>query len=184
MLCCAELLSCVWLFATLWTIAHQAPLSIVCSRQEYWSGLPCPPPGDPLLHCRRILYHLAHQGKSKNTGVGSLSVSQGNFLTQESNQGLLHCRWIFTNWVTCRISISPKTLSPRFNPVPAYRGQILATIPDTNWPFKGLKWPFKGRGVCWREAAKWAFLSLTKGLHGNQDTLWESNMKAILFFRV
>ena len=33
-------------FATPWTIAHQAPLSIGFSRQEYWSGLPCPPPGD------------------------------------------------------------------------------------------------------------------------------------------
>ena len=30
-----------------WSIAHQAPLSMVFSRQEYWSGLPCPPPGDP-----------------------------------------------------------------------------------------------------------------------------------------
>ena len=34
------------LFATLWTIAHQAPLSMGFSRQEYWSGLPCSPPGD------------------------------------------------------------------------------------------------------------------------------------------
>ena len=34
-------------------------------------------------------------GKSKNTGVGSLSFLQGIFLTQESNQGLRHCRWIF-----------------------------------------------------------------------------------------
>ena len=39
-------LSCVQLFATLWTVAHQAPLSMGFSRQEYWSGLPCPPPGD------------------------------------------------------------------------------------------------------------------------------------------
>jgi len=31
---------------TLWTIAHQAPLSMGFSTQEYWSGLPCPPPGD------------------------------------------------------------------------------------------------------------------------------------------
>ena len=31
---------------TLWTIARQAPLSTGFSRQEYWSGLPCPPPGD------------------------------------------------------------------------------------------------------------------------------------------
>jgi len=39
-------LSHVQLFATLWTVAHQAPPSMGFSRQEYWSGLPCPPPGD------------------------------------------------------------------------------------------------------------------------------------------
>ena len=43
---CAWLLSCVRLFATPWTIAHQAPLSMGVSRQEYWSGLPFLPPGD------------------------------------------------------------------------------------------------------------------------------------------
>ena len=36
----------VRLCATLWTVAFQAPLSVGFSRQEYWSGLPCPPPGD------------------------------------------------------------------------------------------------------------------------------------------
>ena len=34
------------LFETLWTVAFQAPLSTGFSRQEYWSGLPCPPPED------------------------------------------------------------------------------------------------------------------------------------------
>ena len=43
----AQSLSCVWLFATPWTVAHQAPLSMGCSRQEYWSGLPFPSPGGP-----------------------------------------------------------------------------------------------------------------------------------------
>ena len=38
--------SCVLLFATLLTVTHQAPLSMGFSRQEYWSGLTCPPPGD------------------------------------------------------------------------------------------------------------------------------------------
>ena len=38
--------SCVRFFATLWTVAHQAPLSMGFSRQEYLSGLPCPPPRD------------------------------------------------------------------------------------------------------------------------------------------
>ena len=35
-----------WLCATPWTVAHQAPLSMGFSRQEYWGGLPRPPPGD------------------------------------------------------------------------------------------------------------------------------------------
>ena len=39
-------LSRVWLFATPWTVAHQAPQSMEFSRQEYWSGLPFPSPGD------------------------------------------------------------------------------------------------------------------------------------------
>ena len=48
----AKLLSPVQLFATLWTIARQAPLSIEFFRQEYWSELPWPPPGnlpDPVI---------------------------------------------------------------------------------------------------------------------------------------
>ena len=69
-LCCAYSLSHVQLFVTPWTVARQAPLSMRFSRQEYWSGLPCPPPGifqtqelNPgLPHCRRILYCLSHQG--------------------------------------------------------------------------------------------------------------------------
>ena len=36
----------VRLFGTPWTVAHQTPLSVGFFRQEYWSGLPCPPPGD------------------------------------------------------------------------------------------------------------------------------------------
>ena len=48
----------------------QAPLSMGFSSQEYYSGLPCPSPGDlltqglnpGLLHCGQILYHLSHQG--------------------------------------------------------------------------------------------------------------------------
>ena len=36
----------VWLFATPWTVAYKAPLSMEFSRQEYWSGLPFPYPGD------------------------------------------------------------------------------------------------------------------------------------------
>ena len=44
---CARALSHVRFFATLWTVSRQAPLSMGLSRQEYWSGLPFPSPGDP-----------------------------------------------------------------------------------------------------------------------------------------
>ena len=64
--------------------------------------LPCPPPGDlpnpgiepksPTLQADSLPFESP--GKPKNTGVGSLSLLQGNFLTQELNWGLLHCKWI------------------------------------------------------------------------------------------
>ena len=44
--CVLSCFSHVRVFETLWTVASQAPLSMGFSRQEYWSGLPCPPPGD------------------------------------------------------------------------------------------------------------------------------------------
>ena len=63
-------LSCVRLFATPWTVVYQALPSMGFSRQECWSGLPFPSPGDlptqelnpGLLHCRQTLYRLSHQG--------------------------------------------------------------------------------------------------------------------------
>ena len=72
-LLCFCILSLPWLvtiwICPLWTIAHQAPLSMGFSRLEYWSGLPFPSPGifptqgsNPgLQHCRQTLYHLGHQ---------------------------------------------------------------------------------------------------------------------------
>ena len=45
-ICILSRFTCVRLFATLWAIARQPPLSMGFSRQEYWSGLPCPPVGD------------------------------------------------------------------------------------------------------------------------------------------
>ena len=50
--------SCVQLFVTPWTVARQAPLSMEFSRQEYWSGLLCPPTKLilPHLECSRGLW--------------------------------------------------------------------------------------------------------------------------------
>ena len=72
------------------------------SRQEYGSGLPCPPSGDltnlemelrsPAL--RQDFLPCKPPGKPKNTELSSLSLLHGNFTTQELNWDLLHCRWI------------------------------------------------------------------------------------------
>ena len=65
------------------------------SRQEYWSGLPCPPPGDipdPGIEPRSPAFQedsllSEPPEKPKNTGVDSLSLLQGIFPTQEFEQG-------------------------------------------------------------------------------------------------
>ena len=99
-----------------WTAACQVPLSMGFSRQEYWSGLPCPPPGDlpnpgiesrsPTLQADSLLTEPS--GKPKNTGVGSLSLLQGIFPTSELNRDPLHCSWILYELSNQRI---PGTLN-------------------------------------------------------------------------
>ena len=51
-------LSHVWLFVTPWTAAHQAPLSMGFSRQEYWSGVPLPSPSMILAYAKEELPEL------------------------------------------------------------------------------------------------------------------------------
>ena len=53
--CVLSRFSCAWLFTTPWTVACQPPLSMGFSRQEYWTGLPCPPPRGSLPPRDRIL---------------------------------------------------------------------------------------------------------------------------------
>ena len=81
--------------------------SMEFSSPEYWNGSPLPYPGDlsyPGIEPRSLTLQADSlpgepQGKPKNTGVGSVSLLQGIFPTQESNQGQLYCRQIlFTNW--------------------------------------------------------------------------------------
>ena len=64
-----QLLSCVQLIATPWTVAHQAPLSMEFSQQEYWSGTPFPPSG-----------HLPDPG-IKPASPGSPALAGGFFNT-------------------------------------------------------------------------------------------------------
>ena len=82
------------------------PSRLLCpcgfSRQEYWSGLPCPPPEDlpnpgikprsPTLQVDSLLSEPP--GKPKETEMHSLALLQGIFSTQKLNWGLLHCKQI------------------------------------------------------------------------------------------
>ena len=72
-MCVLSHFSRVWLFVTLWTVTHQAPLSMGFSKQEFWKRLPCSPPGDlpapgiklvSHVSCigRQIFYHWSHLG--------------------------------------------------------------------------------------------------------------------------
>ena len=118
-----DIVSCVWLFATPWTIAHQAPMSMGFSRQEYWSGLPCCPPGDlPGLGTEPTsLTFVVLAGRFFATSAtweahlqyitryGSLSLNLFSFFlimaNRWGNSGWLyflglpnHCRWWLQPW--------------------------------------------------------------------------------------
>ena len=85
-----------------WIVACKVPLSMEFSRQEYWGGQTFLSPGDllnpgieprsPTLWADSL--PAEPHGKPKNTGVGSLSLLQRIFLTQELNQDRLPCRWV------------------------------------------------------------------------------------------
>ena len=69
-----------WLFATPWTVVHQAPQSFEFSRQEYWSGLPFPPPWD--------LPDLGIEPTSPTS-----STLAGRFFTTSATLELLKWKW-------------------------------------------------------------------------------------------
>ena len=78
--------SCVRLFVTPWTVVLRAPLSMGFSRQEYWRGMPCPPPGDLL-----------------NPGIGPASLMSpalagGFFTTSGQPHWLISCDELLTPW--------------------------------------------------------------------------------------
>ena len=104
-MCVLSCYSCVQLFVTLWTIAHQAPLSMGFSRQEYWSGLPCPPPGDILDPGIKPGSPLASLPLSHRGSPWS-SFSTVRYLPS-SVQSLNHVWLLATQWTAaCQASLS------------------------------------------------------------------------------
>ena len=80
--CGVQSLSCIWVFETPWTVAHQPPLSLGFLRQEHWTGLPFPPPGD-----------LPDPGIEPTSHVSSTLA--GRFFTTSTTY---HCSW---TWFFC-----------------------------------------------------------------------------------
>ena len=97
-LCVYAVLSCIQLFETPWTVAHQAPLSMGFPRQEYWSGLPFPSPGDlpnpaieprsPALQTDSLL--LSHQ-RFPTLGISVLENTDISYITKQTVDLLLTC---------------------------------------------------------------------------------------------
>ena len=122
-----KLLSRVRLFATPWTVAHQAPPSVGFSRQEYWSGLPFPSSGifptqgskPGLPHCRQM---LSHQGSPR--------------IKWDSKYRRLSCIWSywysthFTNHCQCPLTDFQST-------VPAFHSEdFLSNILESSFVFE------------------------------------------------
>ena len=101
---CTELLQLFQLFVMLWTVAHQAPLLTKFSRQEFWNGLPCPPPGDlpnpgnepvsltsPALagsFFTQVLHHLG----SPNTVVEGILMARREYILDKIRASCLKCK--------------------------------------------------------------------------------------------
>ena len=133
-----------WLYVTPWTAAHQAHLSMGFSRQEYWSGLSCPPPGglpnpgteltSPVLQamlaiisayvstlCQRE-YEIEVQSLTLCTRphgwVKSRTVIRPRATVRKSYS--FHCIMLFlhweSRWVITKILVSPRTFLPEHYP--------------------------------------------------------------------
>ena len=114
--------SCVWFFATLWTVVYQAPLSMGFSRQEYWSGLPCPPPGD-----------LPDPG-IKPVSLMSPTLAGGFFITSATWQAMVHqFQFQFSRSVVSD-SLQPHELQHTRPPCPLPTpGVYLNSCPLSRW---------------------------------------------------
>ena len=83
------MLSCVQLFASPWTAACQAPLSMGFSWQEYWSGLPYPPAGDP------------HHPVIKSMSLMSPALAEDLFTTRTPWGASIIWYIIAVQWLSC-----------------------------------------------------------------------------------
>ena len=103
-----NVVNCVWLFVTPWSVAHQAPLYMGFSRQEYWSGLPFPSPGDlpnpgiePSLLCLQHwqMDSLPRAPPGKPYFVTLLPFIDAWFIWWAVNKAKLSLHWNLEDWL-------------------------------------------------------------------------------------
>ena len=148
---------------SLWPHGLQ-PARLLCpwgfSRQENWSRLPCPLSGDlpnpgiepqsPTFHVNSLLTESL--GKSKNTGVGSLSILQGIIPTQELNRGLLHWRQILyqLSYQECQLINIKGIIALEKHPL-AIPTEIINSGKESQWMLKSLGKSFLGEMIFLRK---------------------------------
>ena len=107
-MCVLSHFCCIRLFVTLWTIAREAPVHGF-SRQEYWSGLPCPPPGvlpDPGIESRSLTSFILAGAFLTTSSTLHVLLSYKDLCSVNQSQGLLkvdenlelRVKWIWT-WI-------------------------------------------------------------------------------------
>ena len=135
--CVLNHVSRIRLFTTLWTIAHQVPLSMGFSRQEYWSGLPFPPPGyhsDPRRGPGSLMSPpLAGRSFTTSTTWGATSQS----MPWAGSSGLL----VLYSWLTLELFIPVSWICMRISVPDAHllwahesESVSCSVMFDTLWP--------------------------------------------------
>ena len=90
------MLSHVWLFATLWTVAHQAPLYMWFSRQEYWNGLPFSPSGILLTQDSNL--HLLHW-QADSLSLFKAQLKCHHFMKHPWSECTAQCSFFFSQYL-------------------------------------------------------------------------------------
>ena len=130
---------------TIWAVAHQAPLSVGLPRQEYWSGLPCSPPGD-----------LSDLG-IEPTSLKSPALAGGFFTTQHrGSPNVSTAATAAKSLQSCPTLCDPRDGSPPGSPIPGILQARTLEWVAISFPSAG-KWKVKVKSLSrvWLLATPW-----------------------------
>ena len=112
--CVLSRFSRVWLFTTHWTAAHQSPLSMGFSRQEYWNGSPCPPPAAlPIQFSRSVVSESLRPHGLQHAKFPCPSPTPG-----ACSNSYPSSRWCHLDLVLCRLLLLRPSIFPSIRVFP------------------------------------------------------------------